>query len=81
VPFANTEKGSFPPKVKEPTMLEFEKGFESVNKTFRIPQPMVEQLERLAGKYNTSVNKIVVQCLEYALENISEDDAQDAAKP
>ena len=56
-------------------MLEFEKGFESVNKTFRIPVHIVEQLERLAGKYNTSVNKIVIQCLEYALENISDDDA------
>ena len=54
-------------------MLEFEKGFESVNKTFRIPLPVAEELERLAGKYNTSVNKIVVQCLEYALDNISED--------
>lgn len=56
-------------------MLEFEKGFESVNKTFRIPVHIVEQLEKLAGKYNTSVNKIVIQCLEYALENISDDDA------
>ena len=54
-------------------MLEFEKGFESVNKTFRIPVHIVEQLERLAGKYNTSVNKIVIQCLEYALDNISDE--------
>ena len=60
-------------------MLEFEKGFESVNKTFRIPVHIVEQLEQLAGKYNTSVNKIVIQCLEYALENISDetDDSTD----
>ena len=56
-------------------MLEFEKGFESVNKTFRIPVHIVKELEQLAGTYNTSVNKIVVQCLEYALENISDDDA------
>ena len=55
-------------------MLEFTKGFESVNKTFRLPVPIVEQLEALAGKYNTSVNKIVVQCLEYALENIADPD-------
>lgn len=54
-------------------MLEFEKGVESVNKTFRIPIPIVEQLEQLAGKYNTSVNKIVIQCLEYALDNISDE--------
>lgn len=47
-------------------MLEIEKGFESVNKTFRIPVNIVDQLDRLAGKYNTSMNKIVVQCLQYA---------------
>ncbi len=58
-------------------MLEFEKGFKSVNKTFRIPIHIVEQLEQLAGKYNTSVNKIVIQCLEYALENISDDDSNE----
>ena len=52
-------------------MLEIEKGYESVNKTFRIPVHIVEQLERLAGENNTSVNKVVVQCLQYALDNIS----------
>ena len=57
-------------------MLEFEKGFESVNKTFRIPVHIVEQLEQLAGKYNTSMNKIVIQCLEYALDNISDNDSE-----
>ncbi len=54
-------------------MLEFEKGFVSVNKTFRIPVDMVEQLNSLAGEYNTSVNKIVIQCLQYALANIGAD--------
>lgn len=51
-------------------MLELERGFESVNKTFRIPVNIVEKLDKLAGECNTSVNKIVVQCLQYALENI-----------
>lgn len=55
-------------------MLELEKGFESVNKTFRIPVNIVERLEALAGEYNTSVNKIVIQCLEYALNDIAEND-------
>ena len=31
-------------------MLEIEKGYESVNKTFRIPVNIVEQLERLAER-------------------------------
>lgn len=55
-------------------MLEIEKSYPSVNKTFRIPVNIVEELERIAGVYNTSVNKIVVQCLEYALDNIQTDE-------
>ena len=61
-------------------MLEFERGFESINKTFRISVHIVEKLEQLAGKYNTSVNKIVIQCLEYALDNtadLNNDENQD----
>ncbi len=54
-------------------MLEFEKGSVSVNKTFRIPVEIVDRLNSLAGEYNTSVNKIVIQCLQYALANIDED--------
>ena len=55
-------------------MLEIIKGQESVNKTFRIPTDIVVQLEYLAGINNTSVNKVVVQCLEYALANIADGD-------
>ena len=58
-------------------MLEIEKGYESVNKTFRIPVHIVEQLERLAGENNTSVNKVVVQCLQYALDSIATDSSND----
>lgn len=54
-------------------MLEIEKSYPSVNKTFRIPINIVEQLEQIAGACNTSVNKVVIQCLEYALENIQSD--------
>lgn len=59
-------------------MLELEKGFESVNKTFRIPVNIVEQLDRLAGEYNTFTNKIVVQCLQYALDNLNTSDDKSA---
>ena len=52
-------------------MLEIEKVYQSVTKTFRIPVNIVEQLEHLAGENNTSVNKVVVQCLQYALDNIA----------
>ena len=55
-------------------MLEIEKGHESVNKTFRIPVDIVAELENLASINNTSVNKVVIQCLEYALANIAQPD-------
>ena len=54
-------------------MLEIEMSYPSVNKTFRIPINIVEELERIAGEHNTSVNKVVIQCLEYALENVQTD--------
>ena len=56
-------------------MFKIEKGYESVNKTFRIPVPMAEELERLAGKNNVSLNNVVVQCLSYALEHLDESEA------
>lgn len=60
-------------------MLELTKGFDSVNKTFRIPVDIVEKLELLAGEYNTSMNKIVVQCLQYALDNLETEEGSENA--
>ena len=61
-------------------MFKIEKGYESVNKTFRIPVPMAEKLEKLAGENNISLNNVVVQCLSYALEHLNESDINDEAK-
>ncbi len=41
-------------------------------KTFRIPVAFVEKLEQLAKQHNTSMNKVVIQCLEFALQNLDE---------
>lgn len=43
-----------------------------ITKTFRIPREFCSQLDELAKNHNTSVNKVVIQCLEYALQNIDE---------
>ena len=45
-------------------------GSETVSKTFRIPIEITGQLEKLAFDNNLSLNAVVVQCLEYALDNI-----------
>ncbi len=48
-------------EIKKPT---------SSNKTIRMPDTLIEELERLAGKHDISFNQLVVQCCEYALENL-----------
>ena len=61
-------------------MFRIQKGYDTVNKTFRLPIEMVENMDKLAYKYNLSLNQLVVQCLRYALENLEEDDIQNDAK-
>ena len=47
---------------------------EHINKTFRMPLELVKKLEKLAQEKKVSLNNLVVQCCEYALENIDDDD-------
>lgn len=40
------------------------------NKTFRMPEKLIQSLETVAQQQNISLNKLVVQCCEYALKNL-----------
>ena len=42
------------------------------NKTFRIPTELVKELEVVASVNNISVNKLVIQSLQYALDNLDD---------
>lgn len=44
---------------------------EYVNKTFRIDKKLLEKLEAIAQKENISVNALVVQCREYAINDMN----------
>ena len=57
-------------------MFKVEKA-EFVNKTFRVEKSLLERLESIAQKEKVSLNTLVVQCCEYALEHM--DDTQDHA--
>ena len=46
---------------------------EYTNKTFRIPTELVKALQLVAQKENVSLNKLVIQCCQYALENLNQD--------
>lgn len=45
---------------------------EYVNKTFRMPVTLVKRLEVLAQNNNVSLNNLIIQCCEYAVENLDE---------
>lgn len=44
------------------------------NKSLRLPKELINKIQSLANEYNTSFNKVVIQCVEYALQNMKEDD-------
>ena len=48
-------------------MFVVKKNSEMVNKTFRLPVELVEQLTEVARMQDVSVNNLVQQCCEYAL--------------
>ncbi len=43
------------------------------SKTFRLPIELIEKLAEIASKNNISMNKLVIQCLNYALDNIEDE--------
>ena len=45
---------------------------EYTNKTFRMPTELIKKMEILAQNKQISLNNLVVQCCEYALENINQ---------
>lgn len=43
---------------------------EYVNKTFRLEKKLVDQLEIICNEKNISLNKLVVKCIKYALDDL-----------
>ena len=43
---------------------------QTVNKTIRIDEALVQQVHEIASERNLSFNKFVVQCIEYAINNL-----------
>lgn len=55
-------------------MLEIKNEYtDYTTKTFRLPVAIVEKLDQIAREHNTSMNKVVIQSLEFAIQNISGD--------
>ena len=46
---------------------------ESFNKTIRMPNDLITALEKIARENDISFNQVVIQCCEYALENLKKE--------
>jgi len=42
---------------------------ERTSKTFRMPESLLSQLQKVAQKEGVSMNNLVIQCCEYALKD------------
>jgi predicted HicB family RNase H-like nuclease len=42
----------------------------SSNRTIRMPDTLIEKISKLAREQDVSFNQVVVQCCEFAIENI-----------
>lgn len=46
------------------------------NKSLRLPIDLIEKVQRLADENNISFNKVVIQCVNYALEHMEDNSDQ-----
>ena len=42
------------------------------NKSVRLPVDLIEEVQHLADKNNLSFNKVVIECIRYALDNLGD---------
>lgn len=47
------------------------------NKTIRMPDELIDRLEKLAAQNDISFNQLVIQCCEYALKDLKLDKKSD----
>ena len=51
-------------------MFKVSKGYNTITTTIRIPENIYQQLSILADENKLSLNKLIIQCLEYSLDNL-----------
>lgn len=49
---------------------------ETVNKTLRFPKSLYDQISLIAQAENVSLNSFVVQCCEYAINNMQQSNTE-----
>ena len=44
------------------------------NKSLRLPTDLIEKVQELADKNDISFNKVVIQCIDYALDHMDKNE-------
>lgn len=47
------------------------------NKSLRLPKDLIDKVQDLANQNSLSFNKVIIQCIEYALDNMENEDTSD----
>ena len=55
-------------------LLRIQKGYDTESKTFRLPIELINKLEILATQNKISLNQLIIQCLNYAVDNLETDE-------
>ena len=66
--------------VSEENMFKISKGYSTVSKTIRLTEDKAEMLENLAADYDISFNKLINQCIDFALKNFCPDKPEKTEK-
>ena len=56
-------------------MAEFniKKRVESFNKTIRLPEDIIEKVEKIANENDISFNRVILEMIEFSLDNMKKD--------
>lgn len=58
-------------------MWKIQKGYSTVTRTFRLPEELLEKLATLATQNKISLNQLVIQCLQYAVDHLDSTEEHD----
>lgn len=50
------------------------------NKTFRFPKSLIAKMDKVCDAKLISMNKLVIQCIQYALDHLDEDESKPVRK-
>lgn len=57
--------------------LKIPENHSGVSKTLRLPEDIVDEIQKIADKKNLSFNKVVIEFLKFGLENFEDDNANE----